>query len=209
LIERKDAPGVLGSYLSLVRGFGEGLYPGSPLLTLKLLRAKDRLVAVEKQDDECRHLQALLADEPRAHVICGDGYSVLRKLLPLAERRGVVLIDPPYEAENEFALATRALTDFYRRFATGIFLLWYPAKERAHVEAAIGEILTAGLRELIQLELDIGDGGEGRLDTTGLLVVNPPYGFASEMRAVGVFLAENLGIDNAAVFRSTILAGEG
>ena len=195
LLPREDLTGVLAAYRDLVRGFGALAYPGSPLLAARLLRAKDRLVAIEKHADEYAALAAALANEKRARIIAGDGYRELARLAPPRERRGLVLIDPPYEAEGEFEAATRALIAGYHRFATGIFLLWYPAKAQAKVAASSGEFLTAGVTALLRLELDIGASQtpqeEGRgppLTGAGLLVVNPPFGFAAEMGAALVTL---------------------
>jgi 23S rRNA (adenine2030-N6)-methyltransferase len=209
LLQRSELPGVLGAYVDLVRSFGPDRYPGSPLIAARLLREKDRLVAIEKHPEECAELKAALAGDGRSRVICGDGYRALGKLVPPPERRGLVLIDPPYEADDEFETATRALMQAYRRFATGIFLFWYPVKERPRVDAAAGELVTAGVRELIRLDLDLGAESEGGLRATGLLVANPPYGFAAQMTLAGEFLAQLLGKPARAGYRSEVLAGEG
>jgi 23S rRNA (adenine2030-N6)-methyltransferase len=164
-----------------------------------LLRDKDRLVAVEAQDAEFAPLRAALRPYARARAIHGDGYRELKRLLPPPERRGLILIDPPYEAADEFEQATRAIVAAHRRFATGIVLFWYPAKERPMVAAAAGELMTAGIRSLLRVELDVGipqrpvapDRGPP-LTATGLLAINPPYGFAEEMRSAVAFLAERL-----------------
>ena len=136
--------------------------------------------------------------DKRARVVEGDYSLELPRLLPPPERRGLVLIDPPYEAEGEFANATGVAIAAHRRFATGIFLFWYPAKERPLVAASAGELLNAGIASLLKVELDVGTAnqasaeGRGRLSAAGLLVVNPPFGFADEMRAILPFLEQNL-----------------
>jgi 23S rRNA (adenine2030-N6)-methyltransferase len=198
LLRLDSVPGVLEAYRDLVRSFGENIYPGSPLIALKLLRAQDRLVAIEKQSDEYAALAAALAGDSCARVVRGDYLRELPRLLPPPERRGLVLIDPPYEAENEFAIATRALIAAQQRFATGIFLLWYPVKERPLVAASAGELLNAGIASLLKVELDLGAPNSDvarrePLSAAGLLVVNPPFGFAEEMRKIVPFLAKILG----------------
>jgi len=192
-------PGVLSPYRDLVRGFGDGFYPGSPLIAARLLRAKDRLIAIEKHPEEYAALAAALAGVPGTRAVKGDGYRELARLLPPPERRGLVLIDPPYEAVDEFAQATRAAVAAHRRFATGIILLWYPAKERPAIEASAGELLNAGVSSLLKVELDVDApqsavaGGRGPpLSAAGLLVVNPPFGFAGEMKTILAFLARTL-----------------
>src|SRR6202021_2635317 len=109
LLKADALPGVLQSYCDIVRGFGPGLYPGSPLIAVRLLRAQDRLVAVEKQEEEFGALERNLAAVENAKAVAGDGYAELKRLMPPRERRGVVLIDPPYEVEGEFAEAAQAL----------------------------------------------------------------------------------------------------
>jgi 23S rRNA (adenine2030-N6)-methyltransferase len=198
LLRPDSVPGVLEAYRDLVRSFGENIYPGSPLIALKLLRAQDRLVAIEKQSDEYAALAAALAGDSRGRVVRSDYLRELPRLLPPPERRGLVLVDPPYEAENEFVIATRALIAAQQRFATGIFLLWYPLKERPLVAASAGELLNAGIASLLKVELDLGAphsnvAGREPLSAAGLLVVNPPFGFAEEMRKIVPFLAKILG----------------
>jgi 23S rRNA (adenine2030-N6)-methyltransferase len=200
LLLRDALPGVLAPYCDVVRGFGEGIYPGSPLIAARLLRKKDRLVGIEKHPEEHASLAAALAGEPGARIILGDFHRELPRLLPPPERRGLVLIDPPYEADGEFSDATRTALAAHRRFANGIVLFWYPAKARAKIAASAGEFLNAGVRSLLRIEFDTGAPqspvAEGRappLAAAGLLVVNPPFGFAAEMRTVMPFLTQIMG----------------
>lgn len=173
----------LKTYLEIVRGFGENMHPGSPLIAVKLLRSKDRLIAIEKHADEFAALARLLNAYPRASAVEADGYARLSALLPPPERRGAILIDPPYEAGDEFETLAHAFAAAYRRFATGIFLLWFPMKLQAQVEALAGELRNAGATKLLQCTIDVGQlADEGRLSAAGLLVANPPFGFDAEMR---------------------------
>jgi 23S rRNA (adenine2030-N6)-methyltransferase len=212
LLGRASVPGVLAPYRDVVRGFGDGVYPGSPLLAARLLRAHDRLVAIEKHAQEHAALAAALSGEKRARIVKGDFHRALLALLPPPERRGLVLIDPPYEAEDEFAQAARTIIAAHRRFGNGIFLFWYPAKERPMVAASAGELLNAGIRALLKVELEVGAPpspdaeGRGRLSAAGLLVVNPPFGFADEMRTIAPFLADALAQGPAAHGTVEILA---
>ena len=200
LLHRDSLPGVLATYCELVRGFGEGVYPGSPLIAARLLRAKDRLIAIEKHPDEYAALTSALAGDHRARIILGDFHRELPRLLPPAERRGLVLVDPPYESEGEFSDATRTATGAHRRFANGIILFWYPAKVRAKIAASAGEFLNEGVRSLLKVEFDTGaspsamaNGRAPPLAAAGLLVANPPFGFADEMRTIMPFLAQVIG----------------
>lgn len=192
-------PGVLDPYRELVRGFGANFYPGSPLIAARLLRAKDRLIVIEKHPEEFAALSCALAGENRARIISGDFYRDLSGLLPPKERRGLILIDPPYEAEDEFAQATRMLIDAYRRFATGIFVFWYPAKARAKVAASAGELLNSGVSSLLKVEFDTGAPEASKaqerslkLAAAGVLVINPPFGFSQDMQTMLAFLEQKL-----------------
>jgi 23S rRNA (adenine2030-N6)-methyltransferase len=208
-------PDSLQLYGDIVRGFGEGRYPGSPLIAARLLRRQDRLIAIESHPEEFAGLAAALAAAKNARAVHGDYRAEMTKLLPPPERRGVVLIDPPYEADEEFIDAARVIIESWRRFATGIYMLWYPAKHRASVDAAAGELLNAGIAQLLGLELDIGgvreargEGRGARMTATGLLVVNAPYGFADQMKMVLPRLVALLGRGRDAASSVKILAGE-
>ena len=191
-----SGPSSLNTYLDLVRSVGEDNYPGSPVITARLLRPTDRLVAIERHDEEFAELKRSLAIFATTRVIEGDGYERLKALLPPPERRGLVLIDPPYEAEDEFAQAARAVIDAHRKFATGITMLWFPIKSTAAANAFTGEIANAGIGKMLRVDIDLGaqpKADKERLSEAGLLVVNPPYGFAEEMRLVATALAPALG----------------
>jgi len=177
---------LIEEYLKLTRAFGNTRYPGSPLIAAQMLREQDRLVAVEKHDEEARELSRVLKPFDRARVVEGDGYERLIALMPPAERRGLVLIDPPYEDPNEFLRAAKALADAYRRFATGIYLLWFPIKSKAAADAFCGEVLVAGMAKALRIDIDIGAIESkrtdfGRMHEAGLLVINPPFGFDTDM----------------------------
>ena len=165
-------------YLSLVEE-GRRTYPGSPLIAAKMLRPQDRLVAVEKHPEEAEALKKTLSPWRKARVEEGDGYARLASLLPPPERRGLVLIDPPFEAPNEFESLARAVRGALRRFTTGIYLVWYPIKADAAARAFEGEVLM-GARKALKIEAAI-DAPEGKLARAGVLVINPPFGFAAAM----------------------------
>lgn len=196
LAARTDLPCALRVYLDCVGKEGEGRYPGSPRLVAHLLRSQDRLIAIEKHPDEADGLRDALAGFPQARAIAGDGYAELIPLLPPRERRGLVLIDPPYEAENEFRRATDLLARAHRRFATGTYLLWFPTKSGADADAVTGELRTLGVRPAVRLDVDIDGAAVNRgvrLFSAGLVIVNPPYTFEAEIAAAAEFLAPRLG----------------
>ncbi|MEJ0041833.1 MAG: 23S rRNA (adenine(2030)-N(6))-methyltransferase RlmJ [Rhizomicrobium sp.] len=177
-----EGDGALGAYLGLARG--RGIYPGSPLIAATLLRPQDRLVAIEKHPEDAARLKAALAGIRQARVEETDGYGRLAALLPPPERRGLVLIDPPFEDAAEFAAEVEALRAGLQRFATGIYLLWFPIKSAAQANAFTGEVLNAGVKKALRIDIDLGTrvaGEKERLAAAGLIVVNPPFGLAGEM----------------------------
>ena len=187
-------PAALGDYLSIVRSFGDSAYPGSPLIAARLLREGDRLVAIERQEEEAAALAQALSDLPHTRVICADGYARLPALLPPPERRGLVLIDPPYEAADEFARLGALVAAARRRFATGIYVVWFPIKSSASADALAGELMASAGTEMLRIVTDVGkEAGSERLSAAGLLVLNPPYKLDEEMRTAAAVLAPRLG----------------
>ena len=196
--EDPQLPEALGTYLACVNREGEGRYPGSARIAARLLRPQDRLVAIEKHPEAAAALRASLAEFPHVRVVEADGYERLLALMPPRERRGVILVDPPYEAEDEFARLAETVARAHRRFATGIYVIWYPVKSRSAADALCGEIRAHGIAPLLRLEIDVGrapDAIRERLSAAGLLVVNPPYGFEVELANVAAVLAPRLGHD--------------
>lgn len=182
----------LATYLEWVRAEGEGHYPGSPRLAARLLRPQDRLIAIEMHPREEILLARALKPFPNAKSLCADGYERVPALLPPPERRGAILIDPPYEAPDEFERVSRVLVEAHRRFTAGIYLVWFPVKSKAAADRFCGEVLTRGIARAVRVDADVG-GGHDRLGAAGLLVVNAPYGFDEEMRAVSSVIAPLLG----------------
>jgi len=192
---KPDLPAPLADYVALVRDFDRDngntpgaprFYPGSPRLVQRLARPQDRLALCEKQPGECAALRAEFALAHRATVQEMDGYVALRAMLPPPERRALVLIDPPFESQDEFAQTAAALRDGLRRLPGGMFAVWYPLTERARVEDFFAELLVLKLPPTLALELAIaGEGSDLKMRGCGLVVVNPPWQFD---RAVEKFL---------------------
>lgn len=206
-------PEALHRYLAIVEGASARFYPGSPIIATMMLRPQDRLVAIEKHADEAAALKSSLAAfrNKALHSETADGYVRLTALLPPRERRGLVLIDPPFEDADEFAAQARAVAAALKKFATGIYLLWFPVKSAAEANAFAGEVLTAGAKKALRIDLDIGAaervaGEKERLSGSGLIVINPPYGFADDMRAALQYVAPLL--SDKARFEVRWIAGE-
>jgi 23S rRNA (adenine2030-N6)-methyltransferase len=186
-----EMPEALSVYLSLVRDAGMHAYPGSPLIAANLLRTQDRLTAIEKHPEEFGALKNVLA--PFRNVLCEnmEGYARVLKLLPPPSRRGLVLIDPPFESPQEFSDLARTVREAVRKFATGIYLVWYPIKSEAEANAFVGEVVAGGIAKAMTINTRV-PAPEGKLSRAGLLVINPPYGFDAEMRGAALLLAPRL-----------------
>jgi 23S rRNA (adenine2030-N6)-methyltransferase len=170
-------PPALGDYVTLVRECG--LYPGSPVLLNALLRPADRLACCELHPDEHAALRAALAGRGVA-VHRRDAWEALGALLPPPGglRRALVLIDPPFEADDEFTRLAAGLAKGHGRFPSGVFAAWYPIKHRAPVRAFHAAVRESGLSDVVAAELWIREPLDAaRLNGCGLLVANPPWGF--------------------------------
>jgi 23S rRNA (adenine2030-N6)-methyltransferase len=192
LLERPPAqlPGELEPYLAVVRGLNRGggelrWYPGSPRLALDLLRPQDRLVLLELHPEDARTLSALFAGDRRVSVHNADGYMGLKAFLPPKERRGLVVIDPPFERRDEFERLARGLRHAHRRWATGQYLLWYPIKDRPPVEAFHAALKASGIGRLLLAELLLHPATDPeRLNGCGLVLVNPPWRLDAALSAL-------------------------
>jgi 23S rRNA (adenine2030-N6)-methyltransferase len=170
-------------------------YPGSPALIAAALRPQDRAVCNELMAAEARAAERELYSAGRLRVVVGDGYAALRSLLPPAERRGLVLIDPPYESADELATLAAALADAHRRWPTGTFVVWYPILSAAQRRRVHARFAALALPKMLLADLAVHpDDASVGLAGSGLLLVNPPYGADDFLReaylAIHASLAE-------------------
>jgi 23S rRNA (adenine2030-N6)-methyltransferase len=178
-----DPPSPLTDYVDLVDRLG--LYPGSPAIIRALLRPGDRLACCELHPEDHALLHSRYGRDPRVFVHDRDGFEALRALLPPKERRGLVLIDPPYEQPREFARLAAQLRTAHGRFRNGVFAAWYPVKHRTPVRAFHTTMQTSGIRDIVAAELCLREPLDpSRLNGCGMLLVNPPYRFESEIPAI-------------------------
>jgi 23S rRNA (adenine2030-N6)-methyltransferase len=197
-LPRAGMPAAVGRYLAAVtaydRKFGPAggelrRYPGSPRLVRAALRPGDRFIACELHPEEALLLKREFAGDRAVEVRQADGYKALKALLPPVERRGLVLIDPPFEVPDEYEHLLRALRQGVRRFATGCYAIWYPIKDDA---AAAFAADLAAFKPLV-LQLRLGDIAPGKLAACGLAVINPPWRFEEAMREALPWIAAQLG----------------
>jgi 23S rRNA (adenine2030-N6)-methyltransferase len=196
------AQALLAPYLDVVAALNPSgtlaVYPGSPLLTRGMLRQQDRLVACELEPQAAAALAATLRGDRRAKTVAIDGWTALSAYVPPKERRGLVLIDPPFEEVGEFARLPSALSAAHRKWPTGIYMLWYPLKERRAPDAMAKKLTALGLTKLLRTELMVGALGDGGpLAGSGILVLNPPFTLEAELRTLMPALAARLSTHGA------------
>lgn len=188
---RAEWPALAGYFASVAAVNGKALenYPGSPLLIARHLRAQDRAVFIEQHAEEAAGLRDNLRGRSRIAIHEGDGFAMLKALVPPPENRGLVFIDPPYEKTDEFTRLAGSLTDACRRWRNGLYAIWYPIKARPPVErlhAVARDLGVAALAvELLTLREDVPQ----RLNGSGMLLVNPPWKLEENLRKALPLLA--------------------
>jgi len=218
LWSRTDLPEGVAEYVALVRKFdrewgntGEALryYPGSPWIAQQVARPQDRLVLCERQPDEHELLDIAFGRTPRVRVQASDGYGAPRAFLPSLERRALVLIDPPFEAQDEFARIAEAVGEGLRRLPGAVFAIWYPLTERARVDAFYAELLALKLPPTLELELTVvGERSPLKMKGCGLVVISPPWQFEDEARRILEWLAGALAQEPGGAARCRWLVAE-
>lgn len=212
LLAAGDPPELLAPYLDAVRALNSGTmrwYPGSPRIIRARLRPGDRLAAVELHPADARALAEEFHGDRQVKVHELDGYHALKAFLPPSERRGLALIDPPYEAIDEFDRLVAGVIAAYRRFAGGIYAVWYPIKSPAPVAGFHQALAASGLRRLLACEVRVwAEDRDDRLNGSGLLIVNPPFGLVEELRVLLPYLARLLAREGEGRWNIEQLAGE-
>lgn len=168
----------LAAYLDAVRKLGGTpltRYPGSPALMAHLARAEDRLAFCELHPEDAARLRANFRRDARVKSHEMDGYTALKAMLPPKERRGVILIDPPFEQRDEYARLAEALAEAHRRFATGTYLIWYPLKDPAVSGEFLERLAAGGPPRTLALEVQVMATDPMRMTGSGMILVNPPF----------------------------------
>lgn len=162
-------------------------YPGSPYIALELLRPTDRAYLCELHPAEHQLLQTLPNLRRKAHVECCDGIEQLKALLPPAEKRGLIFIDPSYEIKAEYQTIPKAIQEAYLRFPTGVFCLWYPiVKENLH-QQLISRLKQIPAEKTLHVEFKLDPLPPNGMTACGLWIINPPYTLAQELKsALGI-----------------------
>jgi len=216
VLDATNPPEAIRAYLEQTRawsppaaGSDRPWYPGSPMLARAALRPGDRLVAIEAHPETQATLAAMLGRTKGVTSRHADGYQALDALMPPPERRGLILIDPPFESRTEFADMARALIRAHRKFATGQYMLWYPIKDPGLVDSLHQSLRDSGIPRVLCVELTT------RPVTTvagmagaGMILVNPPWRLEDTLSELLPWLSECLAQEPGGGHRMVWLRGE-
>ncbi len=209
----QDCPAPLHPYLKAVKALNPNgdlrYYPGSPLLARQLLRQQDRLVLTELHPSDHPRLMQEFEGDRRARIFKEDGYQRLKASLPPQERRGVVLIDPPYELKGEYQDLVKGVLAGIKRWATGTYAIWYPVVYRQDIDFVERQLKQSGVRKILQIELCVlPDSNERGMTGSGMIVINPPWTLEQQMQTLLPWLTPILAQSPQARFRLEWLVPE-
>lgn len=214
VMDAPDAPQDLAPYLDVVRGLnpdgGLRYYPGSPWVTRALARDNDRIALCELHPADSAALAENMRRDRRVKVHPRDGYGAVKAMLPPPERRGLVLVDPPFEKPDEFMALEQAVRDGVKRFAQGTFALWYPIKDPLEIAAFHARLVDLGVPKTLSIDLLVRRPRPGvpRLDGCGYVFINPPYGMLAGLERVMPFLTDRLALEDGAGWTCSWLVPE-
>ena len=206
LIDQQDLPEAIEPYIDLVKDLNRdqdelSLYPGSPGIARQFTRRQDSAHLFELHPTDIEHLKEYSQRWNKSHVKKSDGYQGVLGLVPPPNRRGVVLIDPPYELKEDYLKAVRTIVNAYKKFATGTYILWYPIVKRELVEQMQDAFVKSDVRNLLQVEYcQQADTQEYGMTGTGLFIVNPPWQLNSQLNEILPYLKTHLGSKESSYF---------
>ena len=183
-------------------------YPGSPLVARKLFRPQDRLSALELHPKDARELGKHFEGDVQARITALDGWLALNAYVPPKEKRGLVLVDPPFEEPGEWERLVEGLSKAHKKWATGLYALWYPLKEPREVNAFVSALKATGITKMLRAELLVERAVAGKLYGSGMILVNPPYVLEDELKTILPALVKALGREGAS-HRLEWIRGEG
>ena len=198
LWQRDDLPETVARYVQQIKKLNYGgkelrYYAGSPMIAANLLRPQDRALLCELHPSDFPLLRNNFNEFDNVNVHLGNGYQQIKATLPPKERRGLVLIDPPYELKDDYDLVVQAIAEGYKRFATGVYAIWYPVVTRQQTKRIIKGLEATGIRKILQIELAVRPDNDQRgMTASGMIVINPPWKLESEMKAILPYLVKTL-----------------
>lgn len=187
---------------------GAMAYPGSPLIARWLARLQDRIIANEITPESCRSLRKTLSGHVCCKVLELDASVALRANVPPRERRGLVLLDPPFERADEFAVLVNDIAAAHAKWPTGIYAIWYPLKDPALVDRFIAALMERGLTRMLRLEMRVHQRPTG-MGGCGLLVINPPWKLKEEAGILLAALTQRLATGSGARYRCEVILPDG
>ncbi|MDE1515908.1 MAG: 23S rRNA (adenine(2030)-N(6))-methyltransferase RlmJ [Vibrio sp.] len=193
--QQETIPEQLESYFDAIRQLNQGdtlrYYPGSPRVARAHLREQDRMVLTELHPSDYPLLEQEFHRDRQVSIYKEDGFTRLKASLPPRERRGLVLIDPPYELAKEYRDVVRAIAHSHQRWATGIYAIWYPVVNRCDIDDMLQGLQDLGIRKILQIELGVSpDTNERGMTASGMIVINPPWTLESQMQTILPFLQQ-------------------
>lgn len=212
-----DAPdrvaGILEPYLDVVSAMNESgdlrRYPGSPELAKRLVRQEDRMTLVELHPQDADRLRQRYHRNKTIKTVELDGWLALGAFVPPKEKRGLVLIDPAFEAADEFTRLADGVTGAYDRWPTGVYCAWYPVKDLRRVQRLHGALSATAMRRILRVEMQVADPKpDGSLAACGMLIVNPPFTLHDELATLLPWLTDTMTRGPGAGFRLDWLVGE-
>ena len=198
LWERTDLPQEISHYVDLIKHLNFGAkalryYAGSPLIAAQLLRPQDRALLTELHPHDFPLLRNNFKEFKNVSVKCDNGFQQLKATLPPKERRGLVLIDPPYELKEDYDLVVKAAEEGYKRFATGTYAIWYPVVLRQQTKRIFKGLQASGIRKILKIELAVRPDSDQRgMTASGMAVINPPWTLENQMKAMLPYLVKTL-----------------
>jgi 23S rRNA (adenine2030-N6)-methyltransferase len=209
LIDNEDVPHALSEYIELIKSCNKKsesetannskstvleIYPGSPGVAKEFSRRQDSAHLFELHSTDINHLEQFCERWNKSHVKQSDGYEGLLSLVPPPSRRGIVLIDPPYELKEDYPKAVKTIISAYKKFATGTYILWYPVVKRDLVEQMKTNFTLSNVKNVLQVELCLqADTEEYGMTGTGLFIVNPPWLLTQQLEEILPYLKDKLG----------------
>lgn len=196
LWDRTDLPEEVALYINALKKINKGklrFYAGSPLLAVQQLRPQDRALLTELHPNDFPLLRQEFAKMPNVVTKRENGFQQLKAALPPKEKRGLVLIDPPYELKDDYELVVKAIVEGYKRFATGVYAIWYPVVLRQHTKRIVKGLEATGIRKILQIELAVRPDSDQRgMTASGMIVINPPWQLEGQMKKILPYLTEVL-----------------
>lgn len=202
LINASELPNALVHYVELIKTINQNetgneqlnLYPGSPGIAKKILRRQDNAHLFDLHPTDIDLLAKFCLRWKKSFVKKSDGYQGVLALIPPPSRRGIVLIDPPYEIKEDYQKAVKTIIKAYQKFSTGTYILWYPIVKRTLVNEMGQHFLNSTVKNILQVEFCLSpDSEEYGMTGTGLFIVNPPWQLIQQLNEILPYLQKTLG----------------